>query len=96
MLFAIAMPAYQVFQSYYQGQLVHAKQTRGITEAVAIYVCVALLGLFVGVNWGAFTGIYTAITVFSIGGITQTLWLARRTRSVNRGLAQVDQLRQQT
>jgi hypothetical protein len=83
LLFAIAMPAYQVFQSYYTGQLVHAKQTRGITEAVAIYVCLALVGLFVGVNWGAFTGIYTAITVFSIGGITQTLWLARRARLVN-------------
>jgi hypothetical protein len=82
LLFAIAMPAYQVFQSYYQGQLVHAKRTRGITEAVAIYVAIALTGLFVGVQWNAFTGIFTAITVFSIGGITQTLWLARRARSL--------------
>jgi len=82
LLFAVAMPAYQVFQSYYQGQLVHAKQTKGVTEAVAMYVAIALIGLLVGVQWNAFTGIYTAITVFSIGGITQTIWLARRARSV--------------
>lgn len=87
LLFAIAMPFYQVFQSFYQGQLVHAKRTRGITEAVVIYVCMALLGLFVGVQWGAFTGIYTTITVFSIGGITQTLWLAHRARAVRRAVA---------
>ena len=81
LLFAIAMPAYQVFQSFYQGQLVHSKRTRGITEAVALYVGVALLGLIIGVQWNAFTGIYTAITVFSIGGIVQTLWLAHRARA---------------
>ena len=83
LLFAIAMPAYQAFQSFYQGQLVHAKRTHGITEAVALYVGVALTGLFVCVRWNAFTGIYAAITVFSIGGILQTMWLAYRVRAVN-------------
>ena len=78
LLFAMFMPAYQAFQSLFQGQLVHNKRTRGITEAVALYVVVALTGLQVSVWWGAFTGIYAALTVFSIGGILQTLWLAKR------------------
>ena len=78
LLFAMFMPAYQAFQSLFQGQLVHNKQTRGVTEAVALYVVVALTGLQVSVWWGAFTGIYAALTVFSIGGILQTLWLAKR------------------
>ncbi|MFK5955506.1 MAG: hypothetical protein QM477_03575 [Planctomycetota bacterium] len=78
LLFAMFMPAYQAFQSLFQGQLVHSKLTRGITEAVALYVIVALTGLQVSVWWGAFTGIYAALTVFSIGGILQTFWLAKR------------------
>lgn len=78
LLFAMFMPAYQAFQSLYQGQLVATKRTRGVTEAVALYVLVALTGLQVSVWWGAFTGIYAALTVFSIGGILQTLWLKKR------------------
>lgn len=78
LLFAALMPAYQVYQSLFQGRLVHAKRTRGITEAVALYVVTALIGLQVCVWWGAFPGIFAALTVFSIGGILQTLWLARR------------------
>jgi hypothetical protein len=78
LLFAMFTPAYQAFQSLYQGQLVATKRTRGVTEAVALYVLVALTGLQVSVWWGAFTGIYAALTVFSIGGILQTLWLKKR------------------
>ncbi|MGB0953971.1 MAG: hypothetical protein ACPG31_12170 [Planctomycetota bacterium] len=78
LLFAMLMPAYQVYQSLFQGRLVHAKQTRGITEAVALYVCTALTGLQVAVWWGSFPGIYAALTVFSLGGILQTLWLRNR------------------
>lgn len=78
LLFAMFTPAYQAFQSLYQGQLVATKRTRGVTEAVALYVLVALTGLQVSVWWGAFTGIYAALTAFSIGGILQTLWLKKR------------------
>lgn len=78
LLFGMLMPAYQVYQSYYQGQLVHAKRTRGVTEAVVLYVCTALSGLQVAVWWGAFPGIFAALTVFSTGGILQTLWLRKR------------------
>ncbi len=78
LLFAMLMPAYQALQSLFQGRLVHAKRTRGVTEAVAIYVVCALLGLQLVVAWGRFPGILAAISAFTCGGIVQTLWLARR------------------
>ena len=37
----LLMPAYQVAQSWFQGLLVHAHQTRPITEAVLIYFVLA-------------------------------------------------------
>ena len=37
----LLMPAYQVAQSWFQGLLVHAHQTRPITEAVLIYFALA-------------------------------------------------------
>jgi len=78
LLFGLAMPAYQALQSWFQGQLVHEKRTRGITEAVALYATVALLGLWAGAQWGTVVGIYFSLCIFTTGGILQTLWLARR------------------
>ena len=82
LLFGLAMPAYQALQSWYQGQLVHAKRTRGITEAVSIYAVTALVGLWAAARWSGATGIYAALTVFTVGGVLQTAWLARRVRSL--------------
>lgn len=80
LIFGVTMPAYQAYQSLFQGQLVAAKKTKGVTEAVAIYVTLSLLGLFLGVNVSTITGIYWAIITFSIAGIAQTLWLAFRAK----------------
>lgn len=86
MLVAVLMPAYQAMQSWYSGILVHARRTRAITEAVALYVGIAIIGL----NWGAqnaeIPGLFFAVGVFVVGGISQTLWLAVRAR---RPLAQL-------
>jgi hypothetical protein len=81
-LFAVPMPAYQALQSWFQGVLVHHRRTRGITEAVVLYVLTALAGLSTGVAWGGWTGILFAVCTFVTGGILQTAWLARRARSV--------------
>ena len=45
-MFAILMPGYQVYQSWYGGMLVHHHKTRGISEAVLVYVSMALFGLW--------------------------------------------------
>jgi hypothetical protein len=78
---AVLMPGYQVLQSYYGGALVQARRTRGITEAVAIYVVVAAAALGAGVAWQRFTGIHFAVVAFTLGGLLQTVWLWWRSRS---------------
>lgn len=82
LLFALVMPAYQALQSWYQGRLVHRGRTRGVTEAVVLYAAVALVGLGAGARWSTVPGIYWALATFTLGGILQTLWLARRARAV--------------
>jgi hypothetical protein len=79
-LIAVLMPAYQALQSWYSGVLVHARVTRGITEAVALYVVIAVAGLLYGGYYSDITGLYFAIGVFVVGGINQTIWLAIRAR----------------
>ncbi len=79
-LLAILMPTYQALQSWYSGVLVHVRQTRAITEAVAIYVLITVLGLSAGAYWSPWPGLYFAIAVFVLGGVCQTLWLALRAR----------------
>jgi hypothetical protein len=92
LLFAMLMPAYQAMQSWFQGQLVHSRKTRGITEAVALYAVLATSGLLIataGVHIGdtqiiakaSWPGIYAAIMAFTVAGVSQTLWLARRART---------------
>ena len=79
-LFAVLMPAYQALQSWFQGVLVHERKTRGITEAVLLYVIVAVVGLAAGVAWSGWTGILFAVCTFVVGGLLQTAWLAFRAR----------------
>ena len=79
-LVALPMPAYQAIQSWYQGALVHAGQTRGITEAVALYLGVAACGLALGVQYAQASGIHIALAVFVVSGILQTIYLGWRAR----------------
>ena len=80
LLFTMLMPGYQALQSWFQGRLVYSRQTRGVTEAVAIYSILALCGLRLVTWMDRWTGIYAAGTVFTCCGLLQTFWLARRAR----------------
>ena len=82
LLFAVLMPAYTTYMSWYTGQLVHGSRTRGITEAVGLYGLVAAALFVVGIELQEFTGIYFALAAFTAGGLTQCLWLRRRARQV--------------
>ncbi len=82
-MFAILMPGYQVYQSWYGGLLVHHHETKGISEAVMIYVGVALLGLWAGSVWATMPGIYWAINAFVIAGLCQTFFLRYRYRQIS-------------
>jgi hypothetical protein len=82
-MFAILMPGYQVYQSWYGGLLVHYRETRGISEAVMIYVCLALLGLYLGTHFAIVPGIYWTINVFVISGLCQTFFLRYRYKGIS-------------
>lgn len=85
----VLMPSYQVAQSWFQGLLVHAHQTRPITEAVLIYFALAWGLLEVGVLMAeglGISGLNWTLVTFVIAGLVQTTWLWVRSRGVSRAL----------
>ena len=78
LLLAVLMPGYQTLQSYYQGVLVATGRTRPVTEAVALYLVVSCVGLGIAATWDFVTGLYAALGVFTIAGLSQTLWVRWR------------------
>jgi hypothetical protein len=86
--FALPLPAFNVYQSWYQGILLHTRKTRGITEAIAISLAVSLVVLTVGVRLGTIVGLYVGWSAFSLGGLAQMFWLRRRCRSALKALHQ--------
>lgn len=78
--YALPIPALTAVYSWYQGVLVHSRHTRGITEAVVIFLAITSGLMAAGVAWGRTTGIYVAWAALGIGTLAQTAWLAMRTR----------------
>ena len=89
--FGILLPALNSIQSWYQGVLLNSGKTRGISEAVALYLFVTGLVLLGGVIWGKTTGLYVGLGAFSFGMLIQTFWLWVRSRPVLRALYARDQ-----
>jgi len=89
---AVLLPAFNTIQSWYQGVLVHGRNTRGITEAVLIYLVVSAVLLSAGAVWGQITGLYFALAVFTICMLVQTIWLWFRARPVLKGIYTRDRL----
>ena len=89
--FALLLPGLNSIQSWYQGSLLNSGKTRGISEAVAIFLFGAGLVLMGGIIWGGLVGLYIALSAFSFGMLIQTLWLWVRSRHVLRGLFERDQ-----
>ncbi len=78
--FALLLPGLNALLSWFQGLILHSRRTRGITEAVFISLCTTGLVLVLGVAWGRTTGLYVGWAAFSLGALTQSLWLWRRSR----------------
>jgi hypothetical protein len=88
---AVLMPGCQAVQSWFQGALLHQHQTRAITEAVVVYVAVALGLLALSVRIATHAGIFYAMVAISVASVAQTVWLAWRARASLRELgAQAD------
>jgi len=84
------LPALNALQSWYQGVLLNSGKTRGISEAVAIFLVVTASVLIFGVVWGEMTGLYISLLAFSAGMFFQTIWLFVRSRLPMRVLVERD------
>jgi hypothetical protein len=89
--FGILLPGLNSLQSWYQGALLNSGKTRGISEAVAIFLLSTGLVLMGGVIWGRTTGLYIGLGAFSFGMLVQTIWLWVRSRPVLHALHERDQ-----
>ena len=64
----------------------HSRRTRGITEAMAIFLLVSSAILWAGVAWGQVTGLYIGLMAFGISILMQTAWLWQRSRPAVRAV----------
>jgi hypothetical protein len=75
---ALPMPALSTLQSWLQGNLLHRRRTRGITESVVVYLATSAIILIGGVAWGGVAGLYVGMVALVLSSASQTLWLALR------------------
>jgi len=88
---ALPLPGLSVLQNWYQGIIVHSHRTRGITEAVVIFLLTSSAILWAGVAWGQVTGLYVGLAAFGVGALVQTAWLWQRSRPAMRAAQARDQ-----
>jgi hypothetical protein len=87
---ALPQPALAVLQSWYQGAILHGKVTRGVSEAVVIYLASIAVLLVASVTWGRVVGLYASMASMGISMSLQTGWLWLRSRDVLRSVAARD------
>ena len=78
---AVLLPATSVMQSWYQGILVNSGRTRGISEAMGLYLATTGGLLAAGILWGGATGLYVGLGATLCGYLVQVWWLNRSARS---------------
>jgi hypothetical protein len=78
--FGILLPGLNVYQSLYQGALVNSRRTRGVTEAVVVFLATTGIILYSGIVWGQVTGLYIGMGAFTVSMLAQTAWLWYRSR----------------
>ncbi|MBS1249413.1 MAG: hypothetical protein MAG431_00992 [Chloroflexi bacterium] len=78
--FGVFIPGANALQSWYQGAILQSKKTRGIPEAVAIFLVVTMTTFGIGIAWGKTPGLYIGVAGFSLGMIVQAGWLWYRSR----------------
>lgn len=79
---ALPIPALVVAHSWLTGRLVHARRTRGVTEAVGLGLLASALFLTGGVAAGRTVGLYVIWAGFDLGAVVQLFWLLRRVREL--------------
>jgi hypothetical protein len=84
------MPALSTVHSWYQGALLHAHRTRGITESVAVMIVVSASVLAAGIAWQRAAGLHVACVAMVAGAAAQALWLRWRAIGEIRAIAARD------
>ena len=88
--FGLLVPAMSAGQSLYQGALVHAHETRGVSESVMLYLAGTAAVLGAGVVWGRVAGLPVALAAMMLGSLAQVAWLRWRARDAVRRLVAAD------
>jgi hypothetical protein len=83
---ALPVPGLTALQTWYQGLIVHSRRTRGITEAVIVYLLANGTILWASVAWGQMTGLYVGLAAIGAGRLAQTAWLWYRSRPAMRAM----------
>ncbi len=78
--FSLLIPGANALQSWYQGILLHSGKTRGITEAVAIFLCVTITLYLIGITQKSMPGLYIGTLGLSLGMVCQAVWLKIRSQ----------------
>ena len=76
--FSLLIPAANAFQSWYQGLILHSGKTRGIPEAVVLFLAVTIITYIFGIYLINLPGIYIGALGFSLGMASQAAWLKFR------------------
>jgi hypothetical protein len=79
---SLPLPALTVFQSWFQGIILHGRHTRHVTESVLFFLVLSFVLLAAGVAWGKLPGLYVAMGSFVLSTAAQTAWLWVRSRKV--------------
>ena len=82
----LLLPALSVFQSWFQGVIVHSRLTRGVTESVLLLLVTMAAVLGLGIRTGRFAGLHVALAAMVAGNAAQVIWLWWRARGVIRTL----------
>jgi hypothetical protein len=77
---ALPLPLLSVLQSWFQGTILFGRRTRGITEAVAIYLATSAVVLTAGVLWSGVAGLMVGVAALVLSSATQDAWLWWRSR----------------
>lgn len=77
--FSLLIPGANTFQSWFQGILLHRGTTRGIPQAVGIFLASTIILYIAGIITARIPGIYIGIFGFSLGMTLQAIWLKRKT-----------------
>ncbi len=86
----LLLPGLAAMQSFLQGIIVHSRRTRGVTEAVFVYLASSVVILGIGVAWGGASGAFLAMASIAVGEILRTSWFVWRSREPRRLLRERD------